>query len=1050
MKNKILLLLFSFVCVALCCQNIMAQVNDNVCDPVTVLDPTIPNPPAQTSVCTDNSDNALTFADPTSSLPDIDFVITVNDSIADINANGAFSADTLAEGDVVCVVAFTYDLEAINDLLNSAAELCPIIDCDAQTGVPGTNQLVADLVAGNNDGVPGLNSLQEALDFAGQFGGAVGTIADVQAALDGVNASQVGTLLDPICFATTESVCFDVVVCPACPNLTDITVTDSEVCSGSTSDVCFQFDDEVSNTLTAVVNGVEVEGVSGTEICVPVTTDNQTCDLAALAITVGLTCEGDDVDVSAFMLAPLDVYPDPANFTIAVTPSAGCGEAPVIVDSTCPTLVEEWAGGAAPAAGCTTDIDPANDPETDDYTWTQDYSVYSWFVDPFATNCVYPSDSGSETVIGCEDPALCAGEAYCDNICFVEYLANPTPDDFVDLTLCVTPLGCADAPDASCLTTTPCVGDCEIGDEVTVTLTDEVCTACGADTTPGCTDALACNFDPAACVDDASCLPVPVCNTDICVGDTEVVDPADACACIIDIVQVLGCTNMDAPNFDPAANCDDGSCDCVPDGCIDPLACNFDPAATCDDGTCEVAPVCNTDICLGDTEIVDPADACVCIVDEVQVLGCTDPVAPNFDPAANCDDGSCAACADGSIAGSVTVDDDCDGTGGDVPTTPLTVELYDAAGTLVGTATTDALGNYLFDPVPCGTYDVLVDETNLPPCSQGANPNPRVGVTVGDGEAVVAEDFDFQPINLACNGQIDWEDQEVCSVSGGIDITFPIVACSVTPEVLNPDGTYTIIGFDIYNPDVATGGIISTLFEAPSFGVSACVPEFTFTGFPENQTCDPQVYGFEIVTTIFTVNADGSLVGAVTDSECGTEVFTATIYPSLTATDVSLGNCGDRQVDLLAEDGTVCDSQIQACDADGIILDADFTGTAFDYGQGCSVLTASTNACDSSPLLVECVDIARACESNSIYVIAPGADTSVDFPMPLMPDATWEFEWSLNGTVVDTNIGHPYYSPSATGTYTVVIYNYDTCEFWETCTSFEVTEIINCSDCDND
>ncbi|MFT6409601.1 MAG: hypothetical protein ACJA15_000407, partial [Flavobacteriales bacterium] len=51
--------------------------------------------------------------------------------------------------------------------------------------------------------------------------------------------------------------------------------------------------------------------------------------------------------------------------------------------------------------------------------------------------------------------------------------------------------------------------------------------------------------------------------------------------------EVEGCTNDAACNFDPAATLDDGSCD-LPNGCTDDMACNFDFNATCDDGSCVV------------------------------------------------------------------------------------------------------------------------------------------------------------------------------------------------------------------------------------------------------------------------------------------------------------------------------------------------------------------------------------------------------------------------------------------------------------------------------
>ena len=71
----------------------------------------------------------------------------------------------------------------------------------------------------------------------------------------------------------------------------------------------------------------------------------------------------------------------------------------------------------------------------------------------------------------------------------------------------------------------------------------------------GCTDPLACNYDPAAICDDGSCL----------LPD--------------------GCTDPIACNYDPLATCDDGSCE-LPDGCTDPLAVNYCPLCVCDDGSC--------------------------------------------------------------------------------------------------------------------------------------------------------------------------------------------------------------------------------------------------------------------------------------------------------------------------------------------------------------------------------------------------------------------------------------------------------------------------------
>ena len=95
---------------------------------------------------------------------------------------------------------------------------------------------------------------------------------------------------------------------------------------------------------------------------------------------------------------------------------------------------------------------------------------------------------------------------------------------------------------------------------------------------------------------------------------------------------ILGCTDLIACNYDPNATEDDGSCDygdldcpepCNPIyGCTDPNACNFDEDANCDNGSCD----------YGEIDCPEPCNA---------IFGCTDPEASNYDPDANCDDGSC-------------------------------------------------------------------------------------------------------------------------------------------------------------------------------------------------------------------------------------------------------------------------------------------------------------------------------------------------------------------------------------------------------------------------
>ena len=70
----------------------------------------------------------------------------------------------------------------------------------------------------------------------------------------------------------------------------------------------------------------------------------------------------------------------------------------------------------------------------------------------------------------------------------------------------------------------------------------------------GCTDDTACNYDPAATDDDASCI-APTCD--------------DPTAC----------------NYDADATCGGGAC--IPSGCMEEDACNYNPAAQCAGQTCD-------------------------------------------------------------------------------------------------------------------------------------------------------------------------------------------------------------------------------------------------------------------------------------------------------------------------------------------------------------------------------------------------------------------------------------------------------------------------------
>ena len=104
--------------------------------------------------------------------------------------------------------------------------------------------------------------------------------------------------------------------------------------------------------------------------------------------------------------------------------------------------------------------------------------------------------------------------------------------------------------------------------------------------------------------------------------------------CTSDDIDIPGCTDATACNYNPNATTDDGSCDFSScSGCTDPAACNYNPAAVADDGSCDFA----------------------------SCAGCTEIFSCNFDPNATIDDGSCILPYD-----IVYEDLDGDGVGGSV------------------------------------------------------------------------------------------------------------------------------------------------------------------------------------------------------------------------------------------------------------------------------------------------------------------------------------------------------------------------------------------------
>ena len=106
--------------------------------------------------------------------------------------------------------------------------------------------------------------------------------------------------------------------------------------------------------------------------------------------------------------------------------------------------------------------------------------------------------------------------------------------------------------------------------------------------------------------------------------------------CAGEFVEVLGCTDSAACNYDAEANTDDGSCDFTScSGCMDATACNYDATSTIDDGSCEYTS-CDCPEDVNGDGVISVADILVLLGEFGCTSGCS--VDINGDDATNVQD----------------------------------------------------------------------------------------------------------------------------------------------------------------------------------------------------------------------------------------------------------------------------------------------------------------------------------------------------------------------------------------------------------------------------
>ena len=289
----------------------------------------------------------------------------------------------------------------------------------------------------------------------------------------------------------------------------------------------------------------------------------------------------------------------------------------------------------------------------------------------------------------------------------------------------------------------------------------------------GCTDAMACNYAMDATIDDGSCTyAMPGMNCDgSCINDADMDGVCD---------ELEGCTDMTACNFDPAATDDDGSCTfaadyydcagaCLNDadgdgvcdelevvGCSDDTACNYNELAT-DEGDCEYAEAFYD--CDGNCLVDSDGDG---VCDELEVVGCTDATACNYNELAT-DEGDCEYAAefydcDGMCVNDADGDGVCDELevlGCDNPDACNYDDMAtedDGTCVLVGDACDDGYSDTINDIIDeyceCGGDPIRVEEVAL--ASLEVFPNPASAtVFLGLGDATLLQGAEVTVRNLA-------------------------------------------------------------------------------------------------------------------------------------------------------------------------------------------------------------------------------------------------------------------------------------------------------------